>query len=102
MRLVLLIVCRVDFVQVESYEDGDRRIIKTTGICWGWKLNIVAFNPLYDGRLNSHHSFEQVAIPFTEYHKAVGSEEEWRWVGSMFQPFIGRACFMYYRIQAHV
>ncbi|KAK9825957.1 hypothetical protein WJX74_001162 [Apatococcus lobatus] len=66
--------------KVESYEDGDRRIIKTTGICWGWKLSIVVYNPLYDARLKSHHSFEQVAIPFNEHHKAVGSEEEWRWL----------------------
>ncbi|KAK9861349.1 hypothetical protein WJX84_011522 [Apatococcus fuscideae] len=70
----------VDTATVESYEDGDRRIIKTTGICWGWKLSIVVYNPLYDARLKSHHSFEQVAIPFNEHHKAVGSEEEWRWL----------------------
>lgn len=67
-------------MQVESYEDGDRRIIKTTGICWGWKLSVTVYNPLYDVRLKSHHSYEQVAIPFNEHHKAVGSEEEWRWV----------------------
>lgn len=69
-------------MQVESYEDGDRRIIKTTGICWGWKLSVTVYNPLYDVRLKSHHSYEQVAIPFNEHHKAVGSEEEWRWVCS--------------------
>ena len=69
-------------LQIESYEDGDKRIIKTTGVCWGWKLSIRVQNPLHDARLKNPHTFEQVAIPFDEPHKSLGSEEEWRWVSA--------------------